>query len=130
MRLVDGRANDLPPRWDGRVVSWTEWRPDRLRVCGSLQPDACLECGSTALPDYSRAILYPNQGDTHRALIEAATRRTGRRYMRERTVPTKPHPRLVAFRCPDCRIDQVLDLVTQTWWTLDEDDYGPEGSNP
>lgn len=128
LTAVAGRDFDLPPKWDGRILKWTDWRPDSLKVCGPLRADACLECGSTARHSYARAVLYPHSGDTHVSLLEAATRRTGRAYMRERIVPTKPHPRLIAFRCPDCRTDSVIDLTTNTWWTLDGDDYGPEGS--
>jgi hypothetical protein len=36
--------------------------------------------------------------------------------------------RLFAFRCQDCRHDQVLDLNTRELWDLDHTDYGPEGS--
>ena len=128
MKPIGGRQFDLPPKWDGRLLRWTEWRPDNLHVCGDLSPDACLVCGSVALPYYARATLYPKFGDTHEALAEVATRRTGRRYLRNRTFTTKPHLRLVAFRCPDCLTDTVVDLGTNTWWTLDDDDYGPEGS--
>lgn len=36
--------------------------------------------------------------------------------------------RLHAYRCQDCRHDQVWDTETDEWWDLDHTDYLPEGS--
>ncbi len=36
--------------------------------------------------------------------------------------------RLRAFRCPDCKRDEVWDIETDEWWDLDDSDYGDEGS--
>jgi hypothetical protein len=41
-----------------------------------------------------------------------------------------PAGTLFAFRCPDCRIDLVLDSHGRDGWVLDESDYGDEGSSP
>ncbi len=35
-----------------------------------------------------------------------------------------------AFRCPDCGEVVVWDVDSDEWWTLDESDYGPDGSWP
>ena len=35
--------------------------------------------------------------------------------------------RLFAWRCPDCKLDQVTDL-SGVVWDLDDDDYTDEGS--
>lgn len=35
---------------------------------------------------------------------------------------------LLAIRCLDCRTDTVRDYRNDEWWTLDDSDYGPEGS--
>lgn len=129
MKLRQGREFDLPPKWDGRIVKWRGWEDVPLTLCRAGDRDVCLDCGSLAPPVINWGMFYPHDGDTWEALVEATTRRTGRTYLKKRTVLEHPHLRFVAYRCPDCRADHVLDTDSQTWWTLDEDDYGPEGSS-
>lgn len=122
------RAFDLPPRWDGRVVMWSGWEESTVFLCAPPEREACTVCGSVTPPAVNRGTFYPRNGDTHEALVEVTAKRTGRRYLKGRTVRTKPHPRFLAFRCPDCRHDYVFDMTTETWWDLDDGDYGPDGS--
>lgn len=35
---------------------------------------------------------------------------------------------LVAYRCTACRLDTVWDARADQHWTLDDSDYGPDGS--
>ena len=91
--------------------------------------DVCVSCGSLARPVMNRGTFYPKPGDTKEVLAEVTVKRTGLRYLKHRSVPVVPHRRFLAFRCVDCRSDYVYDRATETWWDLDDDDYGPEGSS-
>jgi hypothetical protein len=42
------RRHDLPPRWDGRIVKWSEWDTSPTFVCGPRGPvraSRCEGCG-------------------------------------------------------------------------------------
>ena len=132
------REHDLPPKWDGHVVGWDSWDTSPVFLCGPLElcnPPAtvrCEGCGSTASPATSRGRVYPLDGETHEQVRPVVKRtKSGREYEAgERTVRvrSKPKVKLYAFRCLDCGLDEVFDLETRECWTLDETDYGDEGS--
>lgn len=95
----------LPVAWDGWPVRWTRWAaPMLMFVCRQLGKDPRCECGSTAPPFTASGVQARPRGDF------------GVRYG------------LRAMRCPDCGSVTVWDLTSDEWWTLDESDYGPEGS--
>lgn len=103
---------DLPPRWDGLPIEWAPWQPQpwsSLEIHRRGRPEVCERCGSQAQPSEAH-------GGTPRR--PAA--------LRGREAP--PVVRLIAYRCPGCGLDTVLDVNTWQWWTLDATDYGPFGS--
>ena len=134
----EGRRHDLPPRWDGRAVKWSEWHTSPTFLCGtrgSVRASQCESCGSTASNATSRGTVYPLAGDTYefeRPVVKRA--RSEREYQAGVRVVTanwrRPVTSLVAFRCPDCGLDTVVDYTSEPEqvWTLDESDYGDEGS--
>jgi hypothetical protein len=100
----------LPPRWDGRDVEWRAWtRTDSTTAVYHGRREPCERCGSLAWPLMNHGVVHP-----------PAT---------PGTVNLRPRLLLLSvFRCPDCHLDTVWDRDTDEWWTLDESDYGPEGS--
>ena len=135
-RLTLWARNDLPPKWDGRRVDWSEWNTDPMFVCGRPQPPAprCEGCGSAATQAASRGTVYPLDGEifeTHEPRVKRT--RSGREYVAGTvTVARRARPgvRLFASRCPDCGLDTVVGYTSEPEqvWTLDESDYGDEGS--
>ena len=133
----EGRRHDLPPRWDGRAVEWSEWDTDPMFFCGRPQPPAprCEGCGSTASNATSRGTVSPLDGDTYESERPVVKRtRSGREYQAGVQIVTanwrNPVTSIVAFRCPDCGLDTVVGYTSEPEqvWTLDESDYGDEGS--
>ena len=133
----DGRRHDLPPRWDGRAVEWSEWDTSPTFLCGtrgSVRASQCEGCGSTASNATSRGTVYPLDGEmfeTHESRVKRT--RSGREYVAGTvTVVCRARPgvRLFAFRCPDCGLDTVVDYTSEPEqvWPLDGSDYGDEGS--
>lgn len=133
----EGRRHDLPPRWDGRAVEWSEWDTSPTFVCGtrgSVRASRCEGCGSTASNATSRGTVYPLDGEmfeTHEPRVKRT--RSGSEYVAGTvTVARRARPgvRLFASRCPDCGLDTVVDYTSEPEqvWTLDESDYGDEGS--
>lgn len=110
------RPNDLPPKWDGHPVEWRDWQlPPQLIVCPPVRRDCCPRCASIAERPCNRGTARINPR-TQLDLLRAG--RTGRAILIT----------LVAFRCTDCRHDQVLEVSTGKWWDLGPDDYQDEGS--
>ena len=133
----EGRRHDLPPRWDGRAVKWSEWDTSPTFLCGtrgSVRASQCEGCGATASNATSRGTVYPLDGEmfeTHEPRVKRT--RSGREYAAGTvTVARRARPgvRLFAFRCPDCGLDTVVDYTSEPEqvWPLDESDYGDEGS--
>jgi len=106
------RAHDLPPAWDGLPVEWRGWgaTPTTLGYHLPLDAIACRRCGS--LDEQLHNVGVVDLGPSDDAEDSG-------RYIR-----------LLAFRCPDCRHDQVLDQDDDELWDLDESDYGDDGSVP
>ena len=133
-RLTLWVRNDLPPKWDGRRVDWSEWDTDPIFVCPPPTAPRCEGCGSAARQVTSRGTVYPLDGEmfeTHEPLVKRT--RSGREYEAGTTTVARrarPGVRLVASRCPDCGLDTVVDRTSghQQVWTLDESDYGDAGS--
>ena len=132
------RRHDLPPRWDGRIVKWSEWHTSPTFVCGPRGPvraSRCEGCGSTASNATSRGTVSPLDGDTYESERPVVKRtRSGREYQAGVQIVTanwrNPVTSIVAFRCPDCGLDTVVGYTSEPEqvWTLDESDYGDEGS--
>ena len=124
--------NDLPPKWDGRRVDWSEWDTDPIFVCPPPTAPRCEGCGSAARQATSRGTVYPLDGEmfeTHEPRVKRT--RSGREYVAGTVTVARwarPGVRLFAFRCLGCGLDEVFDLETRECWTLDETDYGDEGS--
>lgn len=105
------RDHDLPPRWDGAEVEWQGWCDQPVLLCwrGPAERDVCPACGSTERRVMNRGLLRV----WRRTSTGLRARRLGS---------------IFAFRCPDCRHDQVLDGLDGEMWDLDESDYHDEGS--
>lgn len=103
--LMFPRDHDLPPKWDGRPVQWDGWHTLMPAfICPPPKRDCCPACGSLTEP----------VSNTGRVFADPDLR--------------VPVGMLFAFRCPDCRIDLVLDSHGRDGWVLDESDYSDEGS--
>jgi hypothetical protein len=130
MRLVQTKGTDLPVAWDGRTVTWQGWDSTPIRLCPPPTDPRCHCCGSTAEQPTNIGLVIPEPGDTMESERTKYTRRSGRAYSVKIEVRAWPLFRLVAFRCPDCGHDMVVDVDTTpaTVWDLDSTDYGPLGS--
>lgn len=103
-------SHPLPISWDGREVKWSRWEStERILICGPHSDKARCDCGSKRNP-------FTASG------LRAADAGTGR-FARRHAVKD-----LHALRCPDCGQVDVWDMDSDEWWTLDESDYGPNGS--
>jgi len=116
----------LPVLWDGQRVDWTMTEPleGQLFICPPpKEREACPGCGLRAEPVAWRGLVHPLEGATFRISSP-----TPKRPHREVDVPAWPVIALYAWRCPNCRVDEVWDLRTNETWTLGPEDYGPDGS--
>lgn len=126
------REHDLPPRWDGHATVWDGWvTQPALFVCPPPAPRRCTACGSTARSVVNRGWVAVSAITTH----DQITRRRDQIALIARIKPRGvaiPKPlafvRLFAWRCPECRHDQVWDTDTDETWDLDHADYSDEGS--
>lgn len=127
-----GHKHDLPPTWDGQVVRWKPWQPtEDIQICPPPKPVKCVRCKSTKPPLLAFGLVHPRPGATMTVTETVPSRRQpGASFERSKQVPAWPTLRLSAFRCPDCKLDDVWDRDTDTWWELDDSDYGDEGSHP
>jgi hypothetical protein len=130
------RDNDLPPKWDGRVIVWQGWQyaPSGVHVCPTPQREVCEGCG---MPTLERG--FPCWS-TNRGLRADSTVLTLDDYREEEAaradLPRKVQHKLrchwwielTAFRCHHCSLDTVWDMTTGDMWRLDHMDYGDEGS--
>ena len=112
------REHDLPPRWDGLPVQWSDWTDTAdIIICPPpRQPERCTRCGSAAAALINTGRLWTDQATAPPA-IGRARLRGGRHLV----------GLITAFRCPTCRHDTVLDPDGQQW-DLDDTDYTDDGS--
>ena len=107
------RAHQLPPKWDDCTVEWGEWQRNDSTLRLHVRPECCPNCGSL----------------TERVLNVGKLRNDGPRVFLARRSRSGYQPgRLFAWRCPDCKHDQVTDLSGVTW-DITDDDYTDEGSH-
>jgi hypothetical protein len=128
--LVLAREFDLPPRWDGLlVVQWTPWEPQpHAFICPpSKARDCCPACASPEPRVHARGMVAL-RADLTRAQWEYEEENRARLRKLAHKRAQVALWRLYAFRCQDCRHDQVWDTDTDEWWDLDHTDYGTEGS--
>lgn len=128
--MTADRSHDLPRFWDGKAVVWRGWEaPLDAWICPPPKPSCCEACGSLARPVTSRGRVARFGGITHDMIAAADAARDRLPTAHQHRI--KGHPRalyeLTAFRCPDCRHDQILDR-DGSMWNLDESDYSDEGS--
>lgn len=125
--------HDLPPFWDGWRVVWEGWQAQpRVFVCPPPKPQPCKGCGSFAetITNWGRAWCEPGAVVPYRRPKSYADAAYNQQVAREGAVMLH----LFAFRCPDCRRDEVMSMgsnvhdVEREWWDLDESDYGDAGS--
>ena len=109
LRLV---SHPLPVAWDGREVKWSRWDTALdVHICGPAGYEPRCDCGSKRQPFVASGLRAADEGPGRFARRHAAKD-------------------LRAFRCPDCGQVDVWDMDSDEWWTLDESDYGPNGSTP
>ena len=128
--MTADRSHDLPRFWDGKAVVWRGWEAPLVAwICPPPKPSCCEACGSLARPVTNRGRVARFGGITHDMIAAADAARD--RLPTAHQHRLKGHPRalyeLTAFRCPDCRHDQILDR-DGSMWNLDESDYSDEGS--
>lgn len=125
---IAAQVRDLPPKWDGQAVEWRGWTHGNSTNVLHSPRERCEGCGSENEPSVNPGITDPRPGETY-TYDPIKKTRTGREYIGQpKTVTAGRWVRIVAFRCPDCHRDEVWDKRTDEWWTLDESDYGAEGS--
>lgn len=126
--LTLARKHDLPPRWDGCITTWRGWEPLPIaHICPPPKRRCCSGCGSAEEPVLNVGTVCHSPRTTHAELRhDAENRKRLRRLAYKR--PLLATMRLYAFRCQDCRADEVWDRKTDEWWTLDHTDYGDNGS--
>lgn len=100
--LVHSRRHDLPPSWDGAPVTWDPWT-ETSTTLRFHTITACEQCGVINEPHVTHGLRTP-EADQPR--------------IRD----------LVAFRCPDCGHDRVLDKRSDELWDLEPHDYDAAGS--
>lgn len=97
------RVHDLPPKWDGLAVDWEGWQQFPSTLDFHMRPKhLCTACASDRRPALNFGFVHLKNG------------------LRSR--------HLTAFRCLDCKHDNVYDGMTRTWWDLDDNDYRTAGS--
>lgn len=122
---------DMPPKWDGVPVTWTEWSGVRTTLALHLRPEqlACTACGSID----ERLVCFgkrPPDAGAVEVVPKLKRTRSGKAYESMVEVPARPVRDLWAYRCRHCGHDQVEDQRTGELWDLGPEDYGPEGSAP
>jgi hypothetical protein len=115
------RENDLPPKWDGRAVLWESWRDDSdMFVCPPPhERSVCPACGSVERRVRNRGLL------AHR---RSTTAETIANYVKVGMPGKVAYWSLFAYRCTDCKHDQVWDMRRDELWDLDPSDYADDGS--
>lgn len=110
---IDFREHDLPPRWDGDRVEWSEWTAlTEGNICPPpMSSERCEQCRSTAAPMSSRGTVITDYGPNVVPIGRAQRSR-----------------KLVVFRCADCQHDTVWEIDTGQHWGLDPSDYTSAGS--
>lgn len=130
------REHDLPPRWDGLAVLWRGWEYDRSHevfICPPPPPRVCEGCGEPVLHRGFSA------QSVNRGLVAVSTvlshddlRYEEQNRQRLGALAGKRKPRalwrLHVWRCQLCKLDTVWDTDADEWFTLDDSDYGPDGS--
>lgn len=114
---------DMPPRWDGLKVKWTDWT-EQGHLTHYASP--CDECGSTRPPQSCRGTVTASA----RHLPRFRSPNPELRRLQGAQIDAAPLKHLTATRCPDCGHTEVLDIFASQCWTLGREDYGPEGSRP
>ncbi len=112
------RDHDLPPRWDGLPVQWSDWSDTTgVVICPPPpRPERCEHCGTTAAPQINIGRIWTDQASAPPAVGRARLR--GHRHL---------VGLITAFRCPQCEHDSVRDPDGQMW-DLDDTDYTDDGS--
>lgn len=127
---ITGREHDLPPKWDGRDVTWRGWAspsPTTADFHTPVEARACTECGAIDHLETNRGDVAALPGETETVTITKMTR-SGREYGKDVEQPATIDRALMALRCQHCNHDIVLDLTTNESWDLDSTDYTAAGS--
>ncbi|ROR91747.1 hypothetical protein [Nocardioides aurantiacus] len=136
--LLNGlRTHDLPPKWDGRAVSWTAWEYARsgVFICPPPRNEVCEGCRKPTtekgFPLWS--ICKGLRADSpHLTLDDFAAEEAARArlpWLVRGKMPRHWWIELYASRCHLCDLDTVTDMTSGEVWTLDHTDYGDEGSS-
>jgi len=127
--LPTERAHDLPRFWDGKAVAWRGWEAEiEAFICPPPKPSCCPACGSFAKPAINHGRVAKLQAITHDMIAAKDAARDRLPVGLKHKIAALALYELVAFRCPDCRHDQVWERHEGTTWDLDESDYMGDGS--
>lgn len=120
------RTHDLPVKWDGMRVEWSGWStPPKTTLELHGTRDVCPHCASSAPQAINFAVVWTKP----EGLLDFPRRRAwDSRALRDGGDHAVKW--LTAYRCPDCRTDEVWDRFTDELWVLDDADYTDEGSWP
>lgn len=106
---------------------WQGWSETPTSMRFHSPKERCDHCRSEQEPMVNLGLLHPKPGETFE--VERSRRlRSGRQWTELVDVSAWPVIHLAAFRCPECRCDQVHDSRDDSWWDLDPSDYADEGS--
>lgn len=122
----------LPQRWDGDVVKWDDWQ-EGVPTSADFHfgPRTCDGCHSTIRPYWTFGRRQPGRGEVFETWkFQTITARWGTTYQVHRPihVPAWPVIQFHATRCAWCGHTEVYDFDSTETWTLDDTDYGPDGS--
>ena len=122
---------DMPPKWDGVPVKWSEWSNVRTTLALHAKPEtlACRECGTVDESMVCFGTRPPPEGAPELVPVQRRTR-SGKPYQSVEFNPARPVRDLWAYRCRHCGHDQVEDKRTGELWDLGPEDYTAEGSTP
>lgn len=122
----------LPGKWDGDLVEWSAWA---AKPATSLEfhgfEARCEGCGTTARQYIATGRRQPGVGEVvERWVPRTFTAKWGTTYTRDflTHAPASPLVQFHATRCGWCGHTTVYDQDSVELWTLDETDYGPDGS--
>lgn len=130
-QVIHSRPHDLPPRWDGRRVTWGPWTLTQSTMMHHAKAEdlVCGHCGAIDWEPTAFGTIHLNPDET-RIERKVLTTKSGGHYLADRPTTDPWVWALLVSRCTHCATDRVLDRRDGTTWVLDPDDYTDQGSYP
>lgn len=119
-------THDLPALWDGHRVEWAGWRQEpRTTLDFHGSREVCPHCASSATQSINYGVVWAKPSGLLQFPRRHAWNSSKLRDDGDHAVKW-----LTAYRCPDCRTDEVWDRFSDELWVLDNTDYTDDGSWP